>query len=370
MRRVKGQTRTIALVFALALAAITAPKALRLGSPDFKVFHTAAQFALVDPAKMYLVSPDRYLYPPSAAMLLAPFALPDFLVAQWVWHGLLAFLIFLLAAQSPAALVAILLLTRYLTVTLAYGQINLPVIALLAGAGALLSRGRTIWSGGVWALATSLKVYPVIFAPAFLPKGNRKAVLAGAVTGLVILLLPFLFYGPTLGLDLYRQFFASLGTKGMPTHSHNQSWIALLVRLFTDNFFYLHAVGNAQWTLFALPANFVRGVAVEIGLIFAVLSWWKVLKEKRAEALSAAAFSILFFSHIVWKDYFLLLYFPLRELFGKLPSRQCWMLAGAYLFLVTISSHDILGPPLGARMDAACIHLWWAVLVWGAWWKA
>lgn len=362
-----SRVKAMALVLALSLAVITAHKVKALGSPDFKVFYTAARFALTAPEKMYIVSPDRFLYPPSAAILLAPFgAAENFATAQWAWHGLLAFLVFALASTSGAALAAMALLIRYLTITFAYGQINLVVIAILACAD-YWRRRRPALAGSLWMLASTLKIYPLVYAPAFFPKGARKGIIAGVGAGLLIVALPFLIYGPALGIDLYHQFFASLGSKGMPLHSHNQSVAALLYRLFTDNWFYLHAVGNAQWTLVALSEHFVRWAAFEIGLIVAVVSWWKVLKEKNREPLSAAAFCILFLSHIVWKDYFLWLYFPLRELFGILPRRQAWALAAGYVAIVTLSSPDLLGAAMGARLDAACIHLWGAVLVWVTW---
>ena len=88
-----------------------------------------------------------------------------------------------------------------------------------------------------------------------------------------------------------------------------------------------------------------------------------------AAALSALAFSILFLSHIVWKDYLLFLYFPLSEVLRRLPKKQAWLLAGVFLFLVTFSSPDLVGHPLSTRLDAACIHSWAAALVWWAWWK-
>jgi hypothetical protein len=350
--------RILALLFALVIALATIHKASSLGSPDFKVFYTAAHFAITEPANIYRVSPDRYLYPPSTAILLAPFGFLPYEIAQWIWHGLLALVLFGFCVISLPSFAAMLLLTRYLTISFFYGQINLLVMALLAGAGMIL-RTRAAQAGALWALATSVKVYPVVFAPAFFPKEQRRGIYLGAAVGIVILLLPFLFFGPALGLDLYREFYAALGAKGMPLHSNNQSIAALMLRLFTDDHFYLHAVGDEKWTLLKLPVPLV--------LSLAGLSWWKVLRKQDGWATSAAAFSILFLSHIAWKDYSLLLYFPLTELFGRLPKKRAWQLGLACLAIITISSPDIVGHPLSTRMDAACIHLWVAVLVWMAW---
>lgn len=361
-----SRPRQLALLFALVLTLATIPKARSLGSPDFKVFYTAAHFTFTEPANIYRVSPDRYLYPPSTAILLAPFAAPPYEMAQWIWHASLALVLFFLAGQGWASLAAMALLTRYLTISFFYGQINLPVLALLSGAGAFLA-SRAAWAGAFWALATSIKVYPAVFAPAFLPKGRRRGAIVGVAAGLLILLLPFLFFGTQLGLDLYQQFFEALRQKGMPLHSHNQSFSALMLRTLTDDHFYLHAVGDEKWTLLKLPPALVRALALALGAALSALAWKKALRGKPASALSATSFSILFLSHIVWKDYSLLLFFPLVELFGRMPLRRAVQLGAVCLALITLSSPDIVGHPLSTRLDAACIHLWVAVLVWAVW---
>jgi hypothetical protein len=363
----------LSALFALLLALVTVKKARSLESPDFKVFYTAARHALVDPENIYRLSPDRYLYPPSTAILLTPFAFTEnYSAHQWQWHGLLAAMLFLLCSVSSAALAATVLLVRYLAITFSYGQINLVVIGLLAGVGWLGEKGRWSVSGALWAMATSLKVYPAVLAPLFLPR-SRWLGLAGAfLCGLFLLALPFVVFGFSLGGQLYREFFGALEAKGLPLHSHNQSIAAFLLRVFTAQEFYLHAVGPARWGVLDLSPAFLRGAALCLGAGLAALSW---LRAGRAgfsgqSALSAASFSVLFLSHIVWKDYLLFLYFPLREIFGRLPKRQRWLVGGAFLALVTFSSPDIVGHPLSTRLDAACIHLWAAGLVWWAWHKA
>lgn len=359
-----------AALFALVITLATIPRAAKLDSPDFKVFYVAARHVLTEPANLYKISPDRYLYPPSAAILLTPFAFTEnFAFHQWVWHGLLGLIVFALASGGGAALAAMAVLCRYLANSFGYGQINLIVMGLLALAGLWLAR-RPQRAGGVWALAVSLKVYPVVFAPAFFPKESRKGILAAAAAGSAILLLPFLVFGPSLAIQLYGEFFTALESKGMPLHSHNQSITALLLRLFTDQSFHLHSVGDTQWTLLALPQGAVVATAWAFGAVFTALSWLRAKDRRSGEAfLSAAAFSIIFLSHIVWKDYLLFLFFPLAEVFRRYPRRQAVMIAVAFLLPITLSSPDIVGFKAATRLDAACIHLWAAILVWIAWWR-
>src|SRR5689334_23220345 len=142
-----------AACFALVICVATVPRAKKLQSPDFKVFYTAARHVVTSPADMYRVSPDRYLYPPSTAPLLLPFAYTEnYAFHQWCWHALLGVLLFLLARPSWAALSAAVLLSRYLAVTFGYGQINLVVIALMSGAMASL-KPKPGLSGTLAALA-------------------------------------------------------------------------------------------------------------------------------------------------------------------------------------------------------------------------
>ncbi len=355
----------LALLFALAIALATVPKARKLQSPDFKVFYVAAQHALENPAQIYTVSPDRYLYPPSTALLLTPFAFSkNFSLHQWVWHGLLGVLVALLAGRSLGALLAMVLLSRYLAITFGYGQINLVVLALLNATGAWLHTfpGR---AGALWALATSLKIYPAVLAPVFLRE--KKGILPAIALGVFLLLLPFLFFGSAMAWQLYGDFFRALQEKGLPTHSHNQSFTALLLRLFTDELFYLHAVGPTSWTITSLPVPLIRGLALLLGGTLTFYTWREAFRKKDKDFLSAAAFTILFLSHIIWKDYLLLLFFPLREYFTHSCRKASLQLAVPFVALVLFSSPDLWGANVSTRLDAACIHLWAAVLVWIHW---
>jgi hypothetical protein len=318
------------------------------------------------------VSPDRYLYPPATAILLVPFAFSEhFALHQWIWHGLLASLVFWLSGLGAAELAAMALLSRYLVITFMYGQINLPVLALLAMAGRQLGNSRAGVAGGLWALAAGLKVYPAVLAPAFLRRDRWWAWIGAGGAACFLLALPFLVFGSGLGAQLYGDFFSALQEKGLPLHSHNQSLTALLLRLCTPERFMLQAVGPESWGLVNWPPGFVRALALGIGAAVAGASWWAAWKRGFGVAgcLSATAFSILFLSHIVWKDYLLFLYFPLAELFVRWPWRRSLILAGAFLAVVTFSSPDVLGAPLATRCEAACIHLWAAGLIWVAWWK-
>ena len=368
----KRRVLILAAVLASGLALATAKKALSLESPDFKVFYTAARHVFTDPENIYRVSPDRYLYPPSTAVLLTPFAFSDhYPLHQWSWHGLLALLLFCLSSISGAALAAMAVLTRYLAISFNYGQINLVVLSLMALSAHSGLRGRWGAGGAAWALASGLKVYPLALGPMFFPRRRWSAFLWAALVFVFLAALPFLVFGVSLGSQLYSEFLGALESKGLPLHSHNQSIAAFLQRVLTSQEFYLHAVGPMRWGLLEMDPGFLRAVAWAIGGLLVALSWLRAWQRGHdpASCLSAGAFSILFLSHIVWKDYLLFLYFPLRELFARLGKAQAWALGIGVVCLITASSPDLVGAPLATRLDAACIHLWAAGLVWAVWWK-
>ena len=355
-----------ALVFALVLALACARKAVKLDHPDFKVFYTAAQHVWQDPSLLYRVSPDRYLYPPSTAILLSPLALLPWDLARWLWHGALALCLAFLASRSWASFLASLLLTRYLATSFGYGQINLFVLFFLWLA-ADWAQKKKAGSAALWALATSLKVYPAVLAPLWLLQKRFREFFVGIAAGLLLLLLPYFLF-PSLTNQLYGEFFQALQEKGLPLYSHNQSFTAFFQRVFTPVRFYLHAVGPVEWGYISLPPLFLRALAVILGLLLCGLSWWKAKhRDLHKDALSAAAFSILFLSHIVWKDYLLLLYFPLSRIFAVLPKKTSLYFAALVLATVTLSAPDLLGAPIAARLDACSIHLWLAVVVWLRW---
>lgn len=361
--------RLWAFLFALAIALATIPRAAKLKSPDFEVFYVAGRHALTAPENIYKITPQRYLYPPAAAVLLTPFSFTQYYpLHQWMWHALLAGIVWALAGKSAAALASMALLSRYLAITFGYGQINLVIIGLMAGAGAWLFKhpGR---AGALWAISVFLKVYPIVFFPAFLPPRLRKGILWAAITAVVLTILPLLLYGPTLGIQLYREFFQALDSRGAPTHSHNQSITALFLRLFTDQPFHLHAIEDIQWTIASFPPVLVQIASLGLGILLTAISWLKALRTPldSARFLSAAAFSILFLSHIVWKDYLLFVFFPLYEVFRTAPKNRSLILAGLYFSLVTFTSYDIVGSAISTRLDAACIHLWGAILIWIFW---
>lgn len=356
-----------ALLFSLLIAGLTAPKVKALDSPDFKVFYTAGRHAVHSPELLYTVSPDRYLYPPEASLFFIPFSLTDrWELHRWSWHFFLASVLFLLASGSWAALGSAALLSRYLAINFGYGQVNLVVLALMIFVSALLAR-KKIAAGIVWAIACLTKIFPAVQLVEFLLRRrfSELALAATAVIGLVLITVGF--WGWDTALSLHQQFFSAIGSKGLPLHSHNQSFSALFLRLCTHEVFELHTVAYVSWGVVSLPAWLAKALAFMLGGALSYFSWRKAaLRALPWDFCAAALFSVLFLSHLVWKDYFVFLFVPLCQIL-EVRQRGWIPLVVVFVMLVTLSSRDVVGPYNAAFLDAACIHLWAAILVWWGW---
>ncbi len=357
-----------ALLFSIFFSAITLPRVFRLDSPDFKVFHVAAKHALYQPENLYKVSPDRYLYPPVTALLLAPFGFSEnWKFHQLSWHVLLFFLIWFFSKQSWAFFWSAVILNRYFAINFGYGQINPLVLFLVFITSLTLKQKQSHLAAVSWPLASILKVYPLVQGLEFIQQKRIKELLISFGVFIIFLILPLLVWGKTLALGLHFQFFQALQSKGLPIDSGNQSLSALAVRLFTDQSFQLHPLGEFRWGWILLPEAFVKFFPITIGIVFTIFSWrtaWK--RSDFFDGAAAFGFSLLFLSHIVWKDYFIFMIFPLVQIIQNKPKKRKWIL-GVYLCLVYLSSPEILSHQVSARLDALSIHFFAAFWIWVFW---
>lgn len=141
-----------------------------------------------------------FLYPPFAALLLAVPAyfgkavtvtvLAFVTLASWIASIALATRFAADADDLPPFTIAV---PVGVTLPFVYdqfhlGQPNLLLLALMLGGLLLLRRDREIWAGALFALATAIKVYPVVILPYLLWRRRWRAV-AGLLVFLVALLV-------------------------------------------------------------------------------------------------------------------------------------------------------------------------------------
>ncbi len=162
--------------------------------PGSDVYNNKVLRVIIDSVR-YNDGGTVFFYPPPAALLFVPYASLPFETASWLW-----------AATNAAAL----LIGIYLTVkillqdrmsqwyysfalfTLSFsdtvhklffsGQINGFLFALMIGAMAALVCHRSYLAGVLFATATVIKVFPVVFLPYLILKKQWSAILSFCIT--------------------------------------------------------------------------------------------------------------------------------------------------------------------------------------------
>jgi alpha-1,2-mannosyltransferase len=181
---------------------------------DFGVYVRAA-WAVTAGKDLYTVTDDHgwhYCYPPTFAILLVPLAEPyqfdtqtrhlPFAVSVAIWYvlsvGCAAFAANALASGVVpgavrwsrrwwyARLVPVYVCIGGVGFTLGRGQVNLLLIALVAGAFAATVRGRRVASGAWLAGAAALKMIPALLVLFPLVRRDWRALIGVALGGFVI----------------------------------------------------------------------------------------------------------------------------------------------------------------------------------------
>ncbi len=197
------------------------------GKVDLAVFYVAGaaitRQANLEPIELYSQNKIRpaieqirkqdggshYLYLPQAALLFAPATILPFTMFAKVWSvvnsmlivtSLYAVIYWLIGDKHifrwrwtmMIALMGLAKTTESLTST---GQINGAILALLVLTFIGIQQHKTITSGISIAVATTLKVFPVIWFPYFAIKKQWRLCIAGVVTGLIIWFASMPFFG-------------------------------------------------------------------------------------------------------------------------------------------------------------------------------
>ena len=204
---------------------------------DFGVYARAAWAVRVG-HDLYRVEDDRgwhYCYPSPFAIFMTPLADPPegetragflpFAVSVAVWYafslGCVAFAVHRLAAailpDEPhgtrrwwyARIVPVYVCIGGIGYTLARGQVNLLLVAMIAGMFAAVA-AKHRFRAGIWlGAAIALKVIPAYLVLYFLLKRDTRAI-AGVVASLIVSLgvIPTVLWGPQGAIDINRQLLA------------------------------------------------------------------------------------------------------------------------------------------------------------------
>lgn len=396
----------VAAVSACLIMVVGTFWAYERGGGDFSVFHEAWRLVLQGRGmEIYRATPDRFLYAPGFAWLMAPLgALPrPWALAVWCLAKslVLGACVHALGRRSSlwAAAGAVALLARPILIDFQYGQINLFILgtcvwAMLTHFGGARARPSIRFiSWFALGIAAVTKIYPLALLGVPIgtllnaklvrtrnPKLNGTAadrglapsvsVLApeiqGALLGIgLVLFLPVLSTGLTQALSLHGQWIEALRGRGLPMESHNQSFAAFLHHTFTATSTHVVALAQSRdyfIRALVIPESTVLVISVAwatVALLF-TLGWMvRGARSGRELEWSAVLIALLIVpSHLVWKPYFVFGLPLAAVLLHRARGAPAWFGLAAVLVLINFTGVDVLGYETAGRVEAASVLLW------------
>lgn len=330
-----------------------------------------------------------YLQPPLSAILTIPFTLLPYDAAKAAFLatnlGLLAIAMRLATraaswramVQTPAfGLVAIALALgfRELVMTLHLGQINIWVLACLAGS--LWAVDRRLWwlVGLLLATATGLKLLPGVGILWLLARGHMRA----AVWTVGLLAAFFVVTLPVLGFDTYVRYYYEvlLPTSQGSAHFLNASLLADVMRMGLPREVWTspEVAPSGEWFVVVRALLVVVGVAAILWVLWVVRWRGEVEQPERFTPtltlphrgggdetrvgrdssagdpwleLGLVLTLALLFSPIAWEHYIVWLLFvvppAVRAVTGRLMAREGWLLFGVVWVLLNVPTEAIVG---------------------------
>jgi hypothetical protein len=381
------------LILASLIVSFGTAWAFQRGGHDFSVFYEAWRLVLSGHgADIYHGTPDRYLYAPGFAWILAPLgyfprgaALALWCFAKAAVVGLLirGFCLRLTQGAFPSAIGigawAVLLCARPILIDFQYGQVNIFVLG--ACAWAMLTRFRKagpdwmdFFSWATLGIAATVKLFPLplLLVPFFVTRyvSARRLLLerAGALAGMaIVILLPICTLGLHGAETLYWQWKDALISRGLPLESHNQSFSAFLSHYFSGNPTHIIANGisHPAWLGGAwLSSSSIHSLSVAWTLIALGLTVGWILTGSTKSPLRWIVVSIgalILPSHLVWKPYFVM-GLPMAVL-AVASWRRFWPFLLGFFILANFTGFDWVGPVWGARFEAGSLLLWLHLLL-------
>jgi hypothetical protein len=258
---------------------------------------------------------------------------------------------------------------------LTYGQINIFVLWALFMSYEMFRQRKYALGTFLWTLASWIKVFPALFGLWILKSKSKATLVYATVISAIIVFIPLVFWGPVISYELFFiEFPRQLSQKGVPTYSHNQSFLSLFFRLFRGDPFFLFSNGETNWTLLKLPQHSLQALSLLTGLTLSIAALYRAnARRSHWDPLSAICFCIFFSSHIVWKPYFIFLFPPLLQLLSEMkpaafPKKlPLWVFS--FLILTVLSSPEVISPYYSSVADALNIHLLGAIVIFYAWFR-
>ena len=347
---------------------------------DFVVYREAGERLLHEPTDLYAERQALpFTYPPIAAVLFVPLALvPGWLGAAALLTASLISLLrcadilsswLHLGRESWLAVAAAMLVLEPVLSTLAYGQLN-----LILGAMVLTTLDRKGPADGVWlGLAAALKLTPAVFFIPLLFRGSWRRCLVAVMSSVVATGVGFLVL-PSESVQYWGSTLRQVGRIGAIAYAGNQALDGLIWREVgpgaATGLWYAGVVLILALTVFAnvrAESMLIAACAAALGgLLVSPISWthhWvlagavaMVIWRMRVPVWSlllASSWAVVLLTWVVWWST------QLDRMGSSLP-RPAWLLDNAYTYLgmasllfLTVHARRRLSPRAGTDAEAS-----------------
>ena len=240
----------LALFVVLALLAVALVSARAARAADFRVYYYASRVLIEHQGQLYgplsgIGWPQYFRYPPFFLLVFLPFALLPYKAAAAVWAALKCVVLYAIVRALGRRLgfprsgfwwlVPVLLCGGFVLQELGVGNVQLLVFGL-AAASLLSLEGHPTWPAFLLALAVSLKVWPLFFAPYLAARRHARVAALTLILIAGFMLLPAAYFGWSDNLHLLREWAAQewgTGSLGVGTWFPSQSLSGVLQRYLT-----------------------------------------------------------------------------------------------------------------------------------------
>jgi hypothetical protein len=215
--------------------------------------------------------------------------------------------------QEPLVVIPLLIMLRFIMENLANVQINIYLLLCATMGIVLFVREKYVWSGFLFALSISLKVYPIFFLLYFVYKRAWQQVLWILVFLVGINAISFFAFGFEQAIAYYQQWYTEIAPRSLIAHHKNQSLLGMLLRFLT-----VEDPGHELYVNFLdLKPDTVRRIwlgVVALAAVYPAFLFRKQLTDTGSirsvleYAFVFAAVPIL--SPLSWKPYFIFLWLP------------------------------------------------------------
>ena len=217
-----------------------------VGHWDFVTYHHNAE-RLTDGEALYGSYTNRYdyIYPPLLAQGIAPLTtLLDFNAISFVWHilslGMLILSIWLVNLTIHNSrqrfmfwLMPLIFIPNYQSMWV--GQISMVMLACFTGAWFAYKHEKPLITGGLLALATWLKVYPIFLILYFMWKRDWKVTVSAFLVGMGLLAFQVFVSDVTTLTTYFFDVLPGLASEGQMTGLFkNSSILGFTYKLFTE----------------------------------------------------------------------------------------------------------------------------------------